>query len=133
MNLKVFTQIFIGHIPLEKANLYRSFFSRKCLYPNFLKYRKGNVRKICSECFNTLKSFQKDKTPGNDGLTVEFYLAFWPILGKHLVTSFNCAHNYGELSNSQKQAVITLVTKGKDKRLIKNWRPVSLIRHQNSF
>ena len=35
---------------------------------------------------------------------------------------------YGELSNSQKQAVITLVEKrGKDKRQIKNWRPVSLI------
>ena len=43
-------------------------------------------------------------------------------------TSFNYAHNYGELSNSQKQAVITLVEKkGKDKRLIKNWRPISLI------
>ena len=59
---------------------------------------------------------------------MEFYLAFWPILGKHLVTSFNYAHNYGELSSSQKQAVITLLEKkGKDKRLIKNWRPISLI------
>ena len=35
---------------------------------------------------------------------------------------------YGELSNSQKQAVRTLVEKrGKDKRQIKNWRPISLI------
>ena len=81
-----------------------------------------------SACFNTLKSFQKNKTLGNDGLTVEFYLAFWPILGKHLLTSFNYAHNYGELSNSQTQAVITLLEKkGKEKRLIKNWRPISLI------
>ena len=55
-------------------------------------------------------------------------MAFWPILVKDLVNSFNYAHNYGELSNSQKQAVITLVEKkGKDKRLIKNWRPISLI------
>lgn len=29
-----------------------------------------------SECYNSLKSFQKNKTPGNDGLTTEFYLAF---------------------------------------------------------
>ena len=58
----------------------------------------------------------------------QWSLAFWPVLGKHLVNSFNYAHNYGELSNSQKQAVITLVEKkGKDKRLIKNWRPISLI------
>jgi len=59
---------------------------------------------------------------------VEFYSAFWPILGKNVVNSFSYAHNYGELSNSQKQAVITLVEKrGKDKRLIRNWRPISLI------
>lgn len=27
------------------------------------------------ECFNTLNSFQKNKTPGNDGLTVYFLLS----------------------------------------------------------
>ena len=98
--------------------------------PKLSEVQKGKCEEILTvgECFNTLKSFQKNKTPGNDGLTVEFYLAFWPILGKHSVNSFNYAHNYGELSNSQKQAVITLVEKkGKDKRLIKNWRPISLI------
>ena len=41
---------------------------------------------------------------------------------------FNCAHEHGELSNLQKQAVITLLEKkGKDKRFIKNWRPISPI------
>ena len=53
---------------------------------------------------------------------------FWPIVGKHLIDCINYAHAHGELSNSQKQAVITLLEKkGKDKRLIKNWRPISLI------
>jgi len=80
------------------------------------------------ECFNTLKTFQKNKTPGNDGLTEEFYLVFWPIVGKHFIDCFNYAHDHGKLSNSQKQALITLLEKkGKDKRLIKNWRPISLI------
>ena len=42
--------------------------------------------------------------------------------------AFDYAHDHGELSNSQKQAVITLLEKkGKDKTLIKNWRPISLI------
>lgn len=80
------------------------------------------------ECFNTTKTFQKNKTPGNDGLTVEFYLVFWPI-GKHLINCFcmNYAHDHVELSNSQKQAVITLLEKkGKDKRLIKSWRQSNL-------
>lgn len=74
------------------------------------------------------ESFQTNKTPGDEGLTTEFYLAFCPILGKHLAASFNYAHNQGELSNSQRQAVITLrEKKNKDKRFIKNWRPISLI------
>ena len=81
-----------------------------------------------SECFAALKTFKKNKTPGNDGLTVEFYLAFWPLVGKCLVECLNFAHRHGELSTSQKQAMITLIEKkDKDKRLLKNWRPISLI------
>ena len=37
-----------------------------------------------NECFKVLQSFQKNKTSGNDGLTIEFYVAFWPLIGKHL-------------------------------------------------
>ena len=71
-----------------------------------------SVTMLCS----ILQTFQKNKSPGNDGLTVEFYLAFWPVFGSLLVESLNYAFEYGELSNSQKQAVITLVEKrGKDK------------------
>ena len=43
--------------------------------------------------------------------------------------SLNYAFEYGELLNSQKQGVITLVEKkGKDKRQIKHWRTMSLIK-----
>ena len=50
------------------------------------------------------------------------------MLGKLVVDSLNYAFEYGELSSSQKQAVITLIVKkGKDKRLVKNWRPISLV------
>ena len=75
-----------------------------------------------------LGTFPKNKAPGNDGLATEFYLAFWPLFGRLLVDSLNYAFEFGELSNSQKQAIITLIEKkGKDKRMIKNWRPISLI------
>ena len=47
---------------------------------------------------------------------------------KLVANSLNSAFEYGEPSNSQKQAVVTLVErKGKDKRLVKNWRPISRI------
>ena len=39
----------------------------------------------------------------------------------------NHLFSVGELSTSQRQAVITLILKkDRDKRLVKNWRPVSL-------
>ena len=92
------------------------------------------LRSICegdltyNECFSVLQSFEKNKTPGNDGLTIEFYIAFWPLIGKYLVDCINYTYQFGELSNTQKQAIITLIEKkGRDKRLIKNWRPISLI------
>ena len=85
-------------------------------------------RLTLAECFKNLRSFQSNKSPGNDGLTVEFYNAFWESLGKLLVDSLNCSFDKGELSNSQKQAIITLIEKkDKDKRKISNWRPISLI------
>ena len=81
-----------------------------------------------SECFKVLSTFSNDKTPGNDGLTIEFYKFFWSEIGTFLVDSLNYAYLYGELSYSQKQAVITLIEKkDKDRRWIKNWRPISLV------
>ena len=98
-------------------------------------YLAEEKRNVCEgilrydECFNVLQTFQKNKSPGNYGLTAEFYLAFWPLLGKLVFDSLNYAFEYGELSNSQKQTVITFIEKKeKDKKLVKNWRPISLIR-----
>ena len=42
--------------------------------------------------------------------------------------SLNYAYFHGELSNLQKQAVITLIEKkDEDRRWIKNWRQISLV------
>ena len=68
-----------------------------------------------NECFKVLNTFQNNKTPGIDGLTVEFYKQFWNLFGVGLVDSLNTDYLKGELSNSQKQRVITLILKkGKD-------------------
>ena len=39
-----------------------------------------------NECYSVLQSFQKNKTPGSDGLTIEFYLAFWALIGNTWLT-----------------------------------------------
>ena len=79
-----------------------------------------NLRNICEgklgygECYNALQTFHKNKSPGNDGLTAELYIAFWPLIGTILVDSLNYAFEYGELSNSQKQPIITLIEKKRE-------------------
>ena len=61
-------------------------------------------------------------------LTPEFFKKFWNLLGHLLTDSLSFSYLHGELSNSQKQAIIRLIEKkGKDRRYIKNWRPISLL------
>ena len=80
------------------------------------------------ECYNALKTFKSNKSPGCDGIPAEFYLEMWPELGVKLVESLNCSLTNGTLSVSQRRGVITLLEKkGKDQRKIKNWRPVALL------
>jgi len=78
-----------------------------------------------NECFNSLSKFPNGKTPEIDGLTPELHKKFWNLLGDLLTDSLNYSFIHGELSNSQKQAIKRLIEKkGKDRRYIKDWRPI---------
>ena len=75
-----------------------------------------------------LKEMKNNKSPGNDGFTVEFYCTFWIDLGDMFVEALNEAYNRGGMSNSQKQGVITLIEKeGKNAMDVKNYRPITLL------
>ena len=80
------------------------------------------------ECFHILDSFQNNKTPGNDGIPIEFYRKFWSLISESFVRCANECFKKGEMSCSQKQAVITLIEeKGKDRSFLENWRPISIV------
>ena len=69
-----------------------------------------------------------NKRPGNDGLSKEFYVCFFQEIHSFLLDALNLSFTHGQLSNSQRQAMITLIEKkDKDKRFLQNWRPISLI------
>ena len=71
---------------------------------------------------------ENDKSPGNDGLTKEFYETFWQDLKTPLLESIRHSYLIDKLTVSQNQAVIKLIgKKDRDKRFIKNWRPISLL------
>ena len=87
---------------------------------------RGNL--MVKECWNVLDSMGNNKSPGNDGFTEEFYLAFFSDLNRYLVDSLNFSLENDEFSISQKQSVITLIKeKDQDKWVLKNWRTISLI------
>ena len=80
-----------------------------------------------AEASEALQRSNRNKSPGADGLTVEFYSQFWDKLGELLVSVFNQGLARGELPESMKASVTRLVHKKDDKRLLKNWRPISLL------
>ena len=83
--------------------------------------------KNCWDALNSI-SMKSGKTLGNGGRTKEFYVCFFSGVAPLLVSSLNYSFKVGELSTSQKQAVIILIEKkGRGKRLVKNWRLISLM------
>ena len=61
-------------------------------------------------------------------LAVEFYKHFWDKLGPFLLRALNENFKNKAFSASQSQGVITCIPKGdKDRKLLKNWRPISLL------
>ena len=74
-----------------------------------------------------LGGLQTGKSPGSDGLPTEFYKPFWEDLGDVLVTVLNDNFRLGVLTGSQREGLLRLLYKKDDKRLAKNWRPISLL------
>ena len=87
---------------------------------------EGAVTK--EEALFALKGMDNNKTPGLDGLSKEFYLAFWDLFGDILVNLYNLSFSQNSLSTSQKLGCISLLCKDpKNPTLLRNWRPISLL------
>ncbi len=76
----------------------------------------------------SLKSLQKGKLPGLDGLPPEIYLEIWYLVGILMLNSFNFAIEHGVFHRDQKTSLISLLLKkGKDPLDCSSYRPISLI------
>ena len=80
-----------------------------------------------SEIKKALMSMAKNKSPGIDGLPVEFYLQFYDIICDDLLMVYNEVYSSELLSNTQRMAVITLLPKKGDPLDPANRRPISLL------
>ena len=107
-------------------NSFQAFSMVKKLDMNDRESCEGLI--TAEECLKVINKLSKNKSPGNDGLTAEFYIHFWSELKDSLLICLNYAYYKQELSTSQKQAVITLINKkDKDRLYLANWRPISLL------
>ncbi|KAI4885436.1 hypothetical protein NFI96_003951 [Prochilodus magdalenae] len=67
------------------------------------------------------------RAPGVDGLPIDFYKAFWGIIGRDFFDVFLTSFGASVLPKSCQCAVLSLLPKKGDLCLLKNWRPVSLL------
>ena len=112
----------------EERNFFKELYASRNVDPNSEEFRDffnvdfqlpEEMASTCegeitlAECTKTLSMMQNNKSPGSDGLTTEFYRAFWDIISTYVVNSFNYAFNTGNLSISQRQGIISLIPKKK--------------------
>ena len=79
------------------------------------------------ELDQAVKQLNRNKTPGLDGLTCEFYQCFWPLLKNDFYQVLQECIEQKCLPLSIRRAVISLLPKKGDLLEISNWRPVSLL------
>ena len=79
------------------------------------------------ELYESLKGLQKNKSPGYDGLTVEYFLFFWNELKQHYLDCITEIIEVKELSEMQKRGAIRISFKKGNRDELKNYRPITLL------
>lgn len=81
-----------------------------------------------AEVQNAIKYLKINKSPGNDGLSGEFYKTFAESIAPFLQNLFTESITKGCLPPSLSQGLITLIPKPKkDTLCLENWRPICLL------
>lgn len=122
------------------SNLYSSQFSQADCDAFFDQIDKlipkidESFKEFCESDFRieeldaSVKKMALNKSPGPDGLTVNFFQFFWEDLREILFKAILASIEKGELMSSMKQGLITLIPKPtKDKQQLDNLRPITLL------
>ena len=80
------------------------------------------------ELQQAIKTMNNNKTPGKDGIPVDFYKVFWEQLKKPFYDMVQKCYEQKYLHDTARQGILNLIPKhGKDTRMIKNLRPITLL------
>ena len=67
------------------------------------------------ECSKAISQMQNNKSPGHDGLPVEFYKSYFHIFGQAFVDMINSSIEAGNLPKYMSHGLISLICKNKNK------------------
>ena len=88
-------------------------------------FRLSEVEISLEEVFNAINSQRNNKSPGNDGLTAEFYEHFSNEVAPILLEVYNSWKQLGIIGISSRKGIISVIYKKGDKKDIANNRPIS--------
>uniref|UniRef100_A0A8C6SMB2 Reverse transcriptase domain-containing protein n=1 Tax=Neogobius melanostomus TaxID=47308 RepID=A0A8C6SMB2_9GOBI len=133
-------KVISNHVFSFYSKLYTSDFDSKACVEFISKIRQycpvvgDSFKELCdsdltlNEIKEAIFSMKKGKTPGIDGLPVEFFIHFWDTIKEPLFYMYKQCIDEGEMTPTMKQGVISLIPKAdKDTLLIENWRPITLL------
>ena len=73
-----------------------------------------------------LRGFKKDRSHGPDGWPVEFFLAFFDLVGEDLVLAVEQAILHGKVTGALNSTFLTLIPKCEKPLTFADFRPISL-------
>ena len=75
-----------------------------------------------------IKGMKNNKTPGSDGIPVDFYKVFWTQLKTPFYDMVQHVYEQNKLHGTAREGILNLIPKaGKDTRYVKNLRPITLL------
>ena len=104
----------------------------KLLNPLKAKITNEDNKKLTQQItFAELKTatfkLENGKSPGIDGIPIEFYKSYYEYIKNDLLKLYNSIlFGNDDLTTSMNQAIITLLPKNDKKENLNNWRPISL-------
>ena len=80
------------------------------------------------EIEEAIKGMKNNKTPGEDGIPIDFYKVFWPHLKSIFLDMVEAVYMERNLHHSARSGILNLIPKAnKDTRYVKNLRPITLL------
>ena len=81
-----------------------------------------------SELADAARGMKNNKTPGPDGIPIDFYKVFWVKIGHILLRVYDTCYDEFKMIDSSMSGVLNLIPKAnKDPRFLKNLRPITLL------